>query len=248
MQGTSKRPLVKPTRELIERKLNESDAAVEEAILRIYERQTADEKSSKDTRHDNQRGFSCRDVKLGSKYAQWIKGMREKGAQPGTCLRRQDHRDAARAISLRYTRQLLEEAEAKYAAAIAARPPITDDPDLDEERRMQWLEQQAEREESRQVAEFKMRRDEQLQLMGLFKPGALVNCNGSRYGFDTFEDLVSGDYNRSKTFSRKSPLDFLGRGIVVETRANGANAPGVRVMFSKATLWVQANWLEGGST
>jgi hypothetical protein len=57
--------------------LRRNDRAVERAMVVLYDRQTSDEKAVSDTRHTNQRGFSCFHAKSGSYYARWcIKGNR----------------------------------------------------------------------------------------------------------------------------------------------------------------------------
>jgi hypothetical protein len=53
--------------------LDRNDRAVEKAIVAIYERQTADEKSAEHTRHDNQVGFRQNHAKRMSYYARLIK-------------------------------------------------------------------------------------------------------------------------------------------------------------------------------
>lgn len=94
------------TRESISELLRTNDRAVERAMVAIYDRQTADEKSSSDTRHSNSIGFSGAHASKGSYYARWVlSGRRLTGA----------HLDKARRMSLRYVRQLLEIAEEKSA-------------------------------------------------------------------------------------------------------------------------------------
>jgi hypothetical protein len=46
--------------------------AVEKAIVKLYQRQTADERQSADTKHDNGRGFSQSTCRRGTIYAGWV--------------------------------------------------------------------------------------------------------------------------------------------------------------------------------
>jgi len=52
--------------------LLDGDAAVLRGILAIYERQTADEKSSETTKHHNGMGFNGRDAAFGTSLAKQI--------------------------------------------------------------------------------------------------------------------------------------------------------------------------------
>jgi hypothetical protein len=56
--------------------LDSNDRAVERAIVAIYERQTADEKQTEHTRHDNRVGFRQNHAKRMSYYARLIKSGR----------------------------------------------------------------------------------------------------------------------------------------------------------------------------
>lgn len=113
-----------PTQDQIRELLDRSDHAVEEAVLRLFERQTQDEQAAKDTKHRNSQGFSAAHAKLGSKYAGWIRGMRAKGTRPGDCLQRADHKAKARVLVRHYVRQLHEEATAKWEALAKAQARI----------------------------------------------------------------------------------------------------------------------------
>lgn len=88
----------------IRKLLNESTEAVERALVAIYERQTADEKATSDTRHNNSRGFSACHAKRGSYYARWIKSGKHLSGQ---------HVQKGRAIALHYVSQLLDIAKSK---------------------------------------------------------------------------------------------------------------------------------------
>ncbi len=92
------------TTEKIAELLNRNDKAVERAIVAIYERQTADEKASSVTCHDNTVGFSAFDAATGSYLARLIK--RGFKLYP-------DKMAKARKIAVRYRRQLCEIANAK---------------------------------------------------------------------------------------------------------------------------------------
>lgn len=88
--------------------LNTNDRAVERAIVAIYERQTADEKQTEHTRHDNQVGFRQNHAKRMSYYARLIKrGNRLYPAQLSL----------ARSWMKMYRRQLADIANKKEAAA-----------------------------------------------------------------------------------------------------------------------------------
>jgi hypothetical protein len=95
------------TQDRIVRLLNTSDKAVERAILAIYERQTADEKASSCTQHDNTVGFSAFDAATGSYLARLIK--RGFKLYP-------DKMAKARKLAVRYRRQLAEIANSKETA------------------------------------------------------------------------------------------------------------------------------------
>lgn len=92
------------TKDSIQALLMRNNEAVERAMIVIYDRQTQDEKATSDTRHTNQRGFSGAHAKMGSYYARWVLGGRRLTGR---------HLDKARAMSLHYWRQLIEEAERK---------------------------------------------------------------------------------------------------------------------------------------
>jgi hypothetical protein len=79
--------------------LKRNDRAVERAILAIWNRQTADEKEQKITKHKNDVGFTTYEATYGDYLARWIKaGKRVTGF----------HLIKARGMALRYSRQLLE--------------------------------------------------------------------------------------------------------------------------------------------
>lgn len=119
------------TREAFKELLQKDDWAVHRAIARIYERQTADEKAERTTRHSNGRGFASNDARLGTYYGDWVKsGRRLTGA----------HLVRARQMALKYVGQLVEVANERAAAKPRA-VALT-------EAAMQAMEAEADREET----------------------------------------------------------------------------------------------------
>ena len=231
----------RPTRESIRALLQRSDAAVEEALLRLHARQTTDEKRAKDAKHRNSRGFSAAHARRGSKYAEWIVGMRrDHKAQPGQGLRRQDHKDAARELVLHYVDQLLEEAEAKWDAAHASPAPApapVRDPD---EAAMDAMVQEAELDEARRVAEFKARRDDNLQVPA-HRPGTAVTTR-LRWGYRTLADLElsgthEGDLRRIEVRPESKPE---AHGLVVAAGRLDDGTPACRVLVGRTNAWVRS--------
>lgn len=81
--------------------LGKNNKAVEKAIVAVYNRQTADEKASYDTKHSNGVGFSGADAKFGTYLAKWIlsgKSLNGKFLAQG------------RVLAVKYRAQLLDEA------------------------------------------------------------------------------------------------------------------------------------------
>ncbi len=91
--------------------LMKSDRAVERAVVAIYERQTADEKASDSTNHDNNIGFQGCDARRGSYWARLIKSGRHLFP---------DRIAKARPMCVKYRRQLVEIANAKEAEKVDA--------------------------------------------------------------------------------------------------------------------------------
>jgi len=87
--------------------LNRSDLAVERAVVAIYDRQTADEKASDSTNHDNNVGFQACDARRGSYWARLIKGGHH--LYP-------DRLAKARKMAVKYRRQLVDIANSKEAS------------------------------------------------------------------------------------------------------------------------------------
>jgi hypothetical protein len=87
------------TPERIKVLLESNDLAVERAVVAIYDRQTADEKSMEVSRRLNSVGFSGAHARRGTYYARWVlSGRRLTGG----------HLEAARAMMIKYRRQLVE--------------------------------------------------------------------------------------------------------------------------------------------
>lgn len=68
MKFTSKNQII----ELLKAQLATNQSQIEKAILRIYEYQTKDEQSSKDTRYYNLVGFRACDAHILSSFAQYL--------------------------------------------------------------------------------------------------------------------------------------------------------------------------------
>lgn len=231
------------TQDAIRSLLQRSDAAVEEAILRLYERQTQDEKRAHDAKHRNHRGFSGRDAAKGTKYAQWIIGMRrDHKAKPGEGLRRADHKVNAREITLRYTRQLLEVASEK---AVKAPATFTTQAQADlDEAEMNAIVRQGELEENRRVAEFKARRDERLQYP-TFTPGTKVTTK-LVWGYPTKESLAlagtrEGDLIRVQIgqLNRGQTNGVTITGLVMAADRMDDGTPINRVLFNRKSVWTR---------
>jgi len=89
--------------------LDTNDRAVERAIVAIYERQTADEKQTEHTRHDNSVGFRQNHAKRMSYYARLIKSGRHLYPR---------QLELSRKWMLMYRRQLADIANKKEAQAM----------------------------------------------------------------------------------------------------------------------------------
>ena len=102
--------------------LERSDEALEKAILTINARQTADERATLATRHENGRGWSARDASFGGSLAQWIeRGRSEFGRAPGHSLSRAQ-KEGGRRMVRKYWRQLLEEIASKGGTVDYGKP------------------------------------------------------------------------------------------------------------------------------
>lgn len=92
--------------------LEKSSKAIERGILAIYERQTADEKATESTNHENGVGFSGADAEILSSFASQIMRKESRGVALGQCLSEKQI-VIARKKMLKYARQLAEIANEK---------------------------------------------------------------------------------------------------------------------------------------
>ena len=117
------------TRDQIDNLLRTNDRAVERAILRLFELQTADEQKIGGTNADNGRGFRSSDARAGTRFARWLLGMNDRNVVKyarklltnpkadvlfiNYCRNGERAIDRARRISLAHSRQLVIIANAK---------------------------------------------------------------------------------------------------------------------------------------
>ncbi len=110
------------TRAQLDANLSRSDAAVERAIIRLFELQTMDEQEQADTKYDNDLGFCCTDAKAGTRFARWLLGMDDQNEvvyDPKSltdrragfifyryCKNGEQPIDRARRIALKHSRQI----------------------------------------------------------------------------------------------------------------------------------------------
>ena len=94
------------TRTQIDMLLSRSVAAVERAMVVLYERQTEDEQHSRTAKYQNGVGFSGAHAKRGTYYAKWVMGGRSLSGR---------HLINARRIALRHSKQLVEAANHKLS-------------------------------------------------------------------------------------------------------------------------------------
>lgn len=87
------------TRNDIDALLRTNPSAVERAMLRLYERQTRDERYTSASKHHNTRGFSAAFASRGSYYARWVMGGRQLTGH---------HLQNALRIALTHSRQLVD--------------------------------------------------------------------------------------------------------------------------------------------
>jgi hypothetical protein len=121
------------TREEINEILEQSDNAVERAIIRLFTMQNEDEQRYATTNTHNDRGFGAADARAGTRFARWLLGMDNKNVkryQPKRlsnykanrifgryCKGDESVMDRARRIALKHSRQLMEYANAKLDEA-----------------------------------------------------------------------------------------------------------------------------------
>ena len=114
------------TRDQINSILNRSDAAVERAIIVLFERQNEDEQRWATTNAHNNRGFGSADARVGTRFARWLQGMDDNNrkkypakslSHPKAskifgryCKGGEAPIDRARRIALKHSRQLVDEA------------------------------------------------------------------------------------------------------------------------------------------
>ncbi len=96
--------------------LERSDKFVERALLALYERQTQDERDNATTTHSNGIGFSGVDAPILTSCAQWV--LRSRMPEGLRLTPRQ--RAVVRKKVRKYVGQLVEVAEARRAATVAA--------------------------------------------------------------------------------------------------------------------------------
>lgn len=97
--------------------LRTNDLAVERAVVALFERQTADEKATNDTRHDNTVGFTAAHARTLSFYAKVILAGWKREGKNKTYLFPNKMEKARRFVS-HYHRQLCEIANKKEEAAL----------------------------------------------------------------------------------------------------------------------------------
>jgi hypothetical protein len=119
------------SRDDIDSLLNRSDAAVERAIIVLFERQTADEQRVASTNCHNNRGFASCDARAGTRFARFLLGMNDRNqvrfpkknlSHPIAsrifrryCKGGESVIGRARRIAIKHSRQLVEEANLKTA-------------------------------------------------------------------------------------------------------------------------------------
>jgi len=131
----------------IEELLTRSDVAVEQAIVRIYDRQTHDEKAAHATVEDNGIGFQACDARRGTYWARLILGGRHLFA---------DRMPKARRMVIKYRVQLTvlafqkkQKAERERQARLTRMSDATTFSPEDLEREMQAMEAAGDRAQSR---------------------------------------------------------------------------------------------------
>ena len=97
------------TKETIREKIASNDVMVERSLLKLYARQTADEKASQTTSHENGMGFNGTDAFILSSFAEWVTKGAAKGIPEGKRLS-EKQKEIARKKLPKYAGQLLEEA------------------------------------------------------------------------------------------------------------------------------------------
>lgn len=66
------------TRAQVDQMLRDNDAAVEQAIIKLFQLQTAGEQMSAGTHCHNDVGFNAADARAGTRFARWLLGMNDR--------------------------------------------------------------------------------------------------------------------------------------------------------------------------
>ena len=98
--------------------LQTNDRAIARALVVLNARQTVDEQVLSETRHQNGRGFNSADARMGTSMAQFFERNGYLTAKQLAYWKKPDARGTWRIC--KYAGQLLEEAQAKRAAAATA--------------------------------------------------------------------------------------------------------------------------------
>lgn len=80
--------------------IDTNNAFLEKALIKIYDRQTRDEKNTRETKHLNNVGFNAAHAKVMSYYARWVLSGRNLSGS---------HLQKAKRILRSYRKQILEE-------------------------------------------------------------------------------------------------------------------------------------------
>lgn len=106
--------------------LDQNPEAVARALMTIYERQTADEQVSEETRHRNGVGFTGRD-------ANWLTDVAKKWQRYGRWASERQCNAVRKSIK-KYWRQLLDEIAEKEGAVVLSgrRQPVSADCEVEE--------------------------------------------------------------------------------------------------------------------
>lgn len=86
------------TIEIVKSKLSSDQRWIEQAIVKLYDFQTADEQASDETKHENGVGFNAFDAKVLSYYATWLKRGNHLNGK---------HLDKAKKMVPKYAKQIL---------------------------------------------------------------------------------------------------------------------------------------------
>lgn len=101
-----------------------NDHAALEAICRIYDRQTADEKQVNQTKHDNGIGFQQCDAKFGGFIARLHRSGRKPFAERMVRVRRMAVKYRTQLAVLSFLKERAKRESERPAAAVEARPEL----------------------------------------------------------------------------------------------------------------------------